>query len=43
MELIERDEYLETLQYKFENLGTGEGHIIFISGEAGIGKTSPVD
>ncbi|HET6996121.1 MAG TPA: AAA family ATPase, partial [Chitinophagaceae bacterium] len=42
MELIERDEYLETLQSKFENLNTGEGHCIFLSGEAGIGKTSLV-
>jgi ATP/maltotriose-dependent transcriptional regulator MalT len=42
MELIERDECLETLQSKFENLSTGEGHCIFISGEAGIGKTSLV-
>jgi DNA-binding CsgD family transcriptional regulator len=42
MELIERDEYLETLQSKFENLSTGEGHCMFISGEAGIGKTSLV-
>ncbi len=42
MELIERDEYLEVLQSRFDNLNSGEGHCILISGEAGIGKTSLV-
>ena len=40
--LIERDEFLSALQTKFENIFEGEGHCVFISGEAGIGKTSLV-
>jgi len=42
MELIERDGALALLQSQFENIAAGEGHCIFISGEAGIGKTSLV-
>ena len=40
MELIERDGFLEILQAQFKNLALGEGHCVFVSGEAGIGKTS---
>jgi DNA-binding CsgD family transcriptional regulator len=40
MELIERAGFLATLQKEFANLAEGEGHCIFVSGEAGIGKTS---
>ena len=40
--LIERDEFLAALQTKFEHILEGEGHSVFISGEAGIGKTSVV-
>ncbi len=40
MELIERAGFLALLQTKFENVSGGEGHSIFVSGEAGIGKTS---
>ena len=40
MELIERDEYLIQLQKQFEKTQAGEGHCIFVSGEAGIGKTT---
>lgn len=40
MELIERDGFFELLQTKFESVSEGEGHCVFVSGEAGIGKTS---
>lgn len=40
MELIERTNFLELLQAKFENVATGEGHCALVSGEPGIGKTS---
>ena len=42
MELIERDEFLTLLQTQFQNIAEGEGHCVFVSGEAGIGKTSLV-
>ncbi len=42
MELIERDGFLEILQTQFKNIAAGEGHCVFVSGEAGIGKTSLV-
>src|SRR3954465_1802466 len=40
MELVERSEVLAFLQTQFENVAEGEGRCIFISGEAGIGKTA---
>ncbi|MGH2565826.1 MAG: ATP-binding protein, partial [Ginsengibacter sp.] len=40
MELIERDEYFDLLQTHFNNVAEGEGHCVFVSGEAGIGKTA---
>lgn len=40
MELVERSGYLDILHKKFDTINTGEGHTIFLSGEAGIGKTS---
>jgi ATP/maltotriose-dependent transcriptional regulator MalT len=40
MRLIERDDVLQTLEMKFENITHNEGHCILLSGEAGIGKTS---
>jgi|KBSSwiS6_1023812.scaffolds.fasta_scaffold00788_2 DNA-binding CsgD family transcriptional regulator len=40
MELIERDDFLNLLQTKFESVSNGEGHCILLCGEAGIGKTS---
>lgn len=43
MELIERAEFLESLQTKFNRAVQGEGHSVFIGGEAGIGKTSLVN
>ena len=42
MELIERDNYLATLQTAFQEIEAGEGHCVFIGGEAGMGKTSLV-
>ena len=42
MELIERAGVLASLQKAFTNVTEGEGHCLFISGEAGIGKTSLV-
>ena len=42
MELIERTEFLATLSAKFESIKYGEGHCIFLSGEAGMGKTSVI-
>jgi DNA-binding CsgD family transcriptional regulator len=42
MELIERTGFLAILQSQFENSAEGEGHCVFVSGEAGIGKTSLV-
>jgi len=40
MELIERAVFLDSMQHAFQNVDAGEGHCIFVSGEAGIGKTS---
>ena len=42
MELIERSEVLSFLQNQFKIVAENEGHCVFISGEAGIGKTSLV-
>src|SRR6187551_476657 len=42
MELVERAGVLASLQKTFKNVTEGEGHCLFISGEAGIGKTSLV-
>ena len=42
MDLIERDDFLSTMQKTFDEVITGDGHCILISGEAGIGKTSLV-
>ncbi|MGE5108274.1 MAG: ATP-binding protein, partial [Sphingobacteriales bacterium] len=42
MKLVERAGFVASLQAKFENILAGEGHLVFISGEAGIGKTSLV-
>lgn len=43
MELIERAEFLTTLLAQFQKIETtGEGHCVFVSGEAGIGKTALV-
>lgn len=42
MELIEREGYLDLLRKQLKKTVSGEGHTIFLSGEAGIGKTSLV-
>jgi len=42
MELIEREELLAVLNTAFKKVAGGEGHCLFISGEAGIGKTALV-
>lgn len=42
MYLVEREIFLETLQGCFDQVLSGEGHSVFINGEAGIGKTSLV-
>ena len=42
MKLLERDGFLSSLRTQFKNVAEGEGHCVFISGEAGIGKTSLV-
>ncbi len=42
MELIERAEFLELLEARLTKVNEGEGHSVFVSGEAGIGKTSLV-
>lgn len=43
MELIERTEQLRVLENQFQQLKSGEGHTVFLTGEAGAGKTSLVN
>ncbi len=43
MELLERDQSLETLAVRWRTAASGRGQTVFVSGEAGIGKTSLVD
>ncbi len=42
IELVERAEFLASLNEKFDTVVSGEGHCVFVTGEAGIGKTSLV-
>src|SRR5688572_13020446 len=42
MELVEREGLLSTLETQLGKVTAGEGHCIFVCGEAGIGKTSLV-
>ncbi len=42
MELVERSVFFSALQKQFSGITTGEGHSVFLSGEAGMGKTSLV-
>src|SRR3954468_16560775 len=42
MELIERAGVLAFLQTQFKSVAEGEGHCVFVSGEAGMGKTALV-
>ncbi len=43
MELLERDKYLDVLENLFFELSNGNGFVVLISGEAGIGKTTLVE
>ena len=43
MELLERDHELQALATAFDEASAGEGRIVLVSGEAGIGKTSFVE
>ena len=38
----ERENFLSLLLSHFQHIGDGEGHCVFVNGEAGIGKTSLV-
>ena len=40
MELLDREIELETLSRELTNAVSGVGHVILVTGEAGIGKTS---
>jgi DNA-binding CsgD family transcriptional regulator len=42
MELFERESFIASLENRFREISSGEGHCFFITGEAGIGKTSLV-
>ncbi|MFT3934409.1 MAG: AAA family ATPase [Chitinophagaceae bacterium] len=42
MELIERSAFISELEKQFSGVKQQEGHCVFVSGEAGIGKTSLV-
>ncbi len=41
--LLERDPHLQRLSVALEQASAGHGHIVLVSGEAGIGKTSFVE
>ncbi len=42
MQLTERDGFLALLNARFKPAAAGEGHCVYVGGEAGIGKTSLV-
>ncbi len=42
-DLAERSQYLDTLAALFRNAEGGQGHTVFLMGEAGIGKTALVN
>ncbi len=42
MHLTEREDFLATLNARFKSAAAGEGHCVYVGGEAGIGKTSLV-
>src|SRR6476661_4375026 len=43
MQLLERDSFLDRLERALQEAITGRGHVVLVSGEAGIGKTSLID
>ena len=43
MELIEREPQLKSLAEAWGQVQAGQGRIVLVSGEAGIGKTSLID
>jgi len=43
MELLERDSYLHNLANCYQQVSNGNGHTVFLAGEAGVGKTSLVN
>jgi DNA-binding CsgD family transcriptional regulator len=43
MDLLERDIFLEDLDRLLGQAANGQGHLVFIAGEAGVGKSSLVD
>ena len=43
MQLLERESSLQRLELALQEAMAGQGHVVLVSGEAGIGKTSLVD
>ena len=43
MHLLERDQQLATLQAYADDARRGDGRLVLVSGEAGIGKSSLVE
>src|SRR5512133_2452395 len=43
MKLLDRDSFLDQLETALQGVMSDQGHVVLISGEAGIGKTSLVD
>jgi predicted ATPase len=43
MKLLERDSFLTQLELTLQDATAGQGHVVLVSGEAGLGKTSLID
>lgn len=41
--LLERDELLASLRRLYEQARDGQGRLVFLSGEAGVGKSAVLD